>query len=1281
MDVIGGLFIYGVFRAIEKFVEKGLDAAFSPAEAEVKARFEKLAGKDEKTARKDAFERAVQKAYSDTVSQYSDEDTVNYVINAMRDDLPKHSVEMLASETAKLLLVSDSPNLAKMTSALREHFQWESGFSGQKRPSDSEISQILTTFLKSLKNAILDEPAYEAFLAKETVSLLRRLVELSTPHEDDLSVYLSQLELVYGYLDFVGIPDLHQSVRPTVQDIFVPLSLRREALAEDLVQRKSVDELTLPESLNSSEEDDLGSGSTLQEALSKSQRLVVLGDPGAGKTTLLKYLTLACATDRQSEFFDVPDPLVPIYVPLREFIAEASASLGDLNLASYFASRAASHLNLSLGRTFFQSWLESGKCCVALDGLDEVWSLDERKAVTEAVRSLVSRYPRNVYIVTSRIVGYLDAPLDARQFTHYRVLQFDNQQITQFVRAWYAYREHDLVERAKQVSDLLSTIFDEINLLNLARNPLLLTIIALVHRIEVDLPHERVRLYNKCVTALTDTWEKAKGLTTEHRARPFYIYRRRLLERLAFNLHSGASDKKEAQLIKVGDLEDAIMRFLMEIPSLGWRDDRDAAQIDSQSFVTLARARTGLLVERGRDSFAFPHPTFQEYLAACDIERRCDEVSELWDEIKPHLHDPHWLEVILLLLGNLNRYDYKPTKLIQRILDAGELDPLEPYIHRHRILAVRALADRVNVDGNLAETVVGTLLDDIETMPDSVMYYTVFARPSEKYELSKAIFDIISRLEIAPFLKSRLVQLVVNTDANYYARSRALQMLAANISTDAEIFELVKNYALDTDSSLYNSAGAIFVDMPVTSHEVMRIVLSLARSSSTRTSTRLKILRNLTIAGEHDTVKELAYEYLADSNEYDLRLGAIRSLNQLGYTTEEIPFRVEEPTEEPLNTYKTEETTENSTIFPLLEWRTHEPYSFSIRIKACNRLARLGFIDEALESLAQILKSDHENLELSLLLLKLYFPDLPKSEQVQQSLADHLNDTTIDSRIRVVVADMLASIGFPVKACETARLLSTDAKQSIKCRAEALGVWAEQNPNDDFLESLISLASLAKAEKDPSYQLICSMMATLTVPFRKLPGQDNSSAQFIEATRLMGKCDRAKMNQQYDDALAYYDHATAFDASYYDPLARGLLLSYCERLDEALTEYGAAIAEDPDSEFAHAAYYNIAVVKAYQNDPGAQTSIEVARTCLLDGKVEEGRREYGLAGLNALSGSIEDGLTQLLQAGLLLKDYALDWAAHDLAWKNLHNDNRFQNIINKILEGLLQTQEGNMDKG
>ena len=126
-------------------------------------------------------------------------------------------------------------------------------------------------------------------------------------------------------------------------------------------------------------------------------------------------------------------------------------------------------------------------------------------------------------------------------------------EIHDFLSKWYSTDEADPVQRQNQMDDLMLILTCEPRIRALASNPLLLTIIALVYRSEAVLPHERVRLYDRCITALLNTWEEIKGLSPVEKQRPFYRYRRRLLERLAYELHASADHPGRVQMVKQGN--------------------------------------------------------------------------------------------------------------------------------------------------------------------------------------------------------------------------------------------------------------------------------------------------------------------------------------------------------------------------------------------------------------------------------------------------------------------------------------------------------------------------------------------------------------------------------------------------------------------------------------------------------------------------------------------------------------------------------------------------------
>jgi HEAT repeat protein len=361
---------------------------------------------------------------------------------------------------------------------------------------------------------------------------------------------------------------------------------------------------------------------------------------------------------------------------------------------------------LELPHGFFERALEAGRCLVLFDGLDEVTASDQRVEVRDAVAAFATRYSKNRFVVTSRIIGYESAPLDRNTFAHHTIMPFNESEIATFIEKWYTARERDASQANAQAEHLIRTIQQNDRLKKLAENPLMLTIIALVHRIEAELPNERVRLYDKCTEALLSTWEGIKGIPYD-RERPHYKQRRRLLERLAFWMHTLEQAEGRQAEVKRGDLELKLTDLLCEDEKLGL--GRDAARAEAQAFIELAKSRTGILVERGDGIFSFVHLTFQEYFAACDLEARyVHNLDALWQQIQPHLYEARWREVILLLLGRLNRYDEPPNVIFEKIL--RERNRFDDVIHRNLFLAAQCLADGISIRERLRNDVVDALL-------------------------------------------------------------------------------------------------------------------------------------------------------------------------------------------------------------------------------------------------------------------------------------------------------------------------------------------------------------------------------------------------------------------------------------------------------------------------------------------------------------------------------------------------------------------------------------------
>jgi hypothetical protein len=323
-------------------------------------------------------------------------------------------------------------------------------------------------------------------------------------------------------------------------------------------------------------------------------------------------------------------------------------------------------------------------------------------------------------VVASRIVGY-GAPFrfDEKEFSHYRLTRLQLPEIEQFVRDWYRARvENERLQR-ENVKDLMRILQDKEHeaIKELAENPLLLTIIVLVHRIDAVLPDERVVLYQKCTETLLVTWHYWMYKSEEAKTKGKVERRnRRRMEEIAYWMHceSLGTEKGQRAVVEYEHLKQFLTNYIAE--NEGFRDQDMDPEDQAEEFLNFVKKRAGLLIEVGEDRYSFVHLTFQEYLTSSSILTRGEEpgVQSIWEIIKGNCDDDRWHEVIRLLIAGLKSYNSQET-LVKKILKEAE----KSKDCMHSLLLGGLLLDGVQAAEDCQERILNCLLRSASRASDS----------------------------------------------------------------------------------------------------------------------------------------------------------------------------------------------------------------------------------------------------------------------------------------------------------------------------------------------------------------------------------------------------------------------------------------------------------------------------------------------------------------------------------------------------------------------------------
>ena len=407
--------------------------------------------------------------------------------------------------------------------------------------------------------------------------------------------------------------------------------------------------------------------------LHAERRLILRGDPGSGKSTLLRYVAhcLAGAADQpdasggleqlawpvtgrvgqdtvvQTHHWTGVVP-VPVFVLLRDFARRPFDRHDGTALVDYVVEQLAPDDLADCARPL-RELARRGQVLFLLDGVDEV-PADERPAVWEAIQALDKGvYGGSRWVATCRILSF--DPQEAPAGVPVETLQpLDETQIKQFVDNWYV----GLLEsgqRSREEMAAKATALKEATqrpeLRELAQNPMLLTIMALVQTFRGTLPDDRAMLYQACVETLLLRWqlrlEQGEEGALPNALRTLGTTRQdleRLLWEIAWQAHSKAEDRTRSADIPRWDVLEIAEAHLGNLDK-------------AERFLEYTERRAHLLVGRGgrrERVYSFPHRTFQEYLAACYLasQRRFSLRA-----VELAMESDAWREVLNLAVGAL----------------------------------------------------------------------------------------------------------------------------------------------------------------------------------------------------------------------------------------------------------------------------------------------------------------------------------------------------------------------------------------------------------------------------------------------------------------------------------------------------------------------------------------------------------------------------------------------------------------------------------------------------
>ena len=365
----------------------------------------------------------------------------------------------------------------------------------------------------------------------------------------------------------------------------------------------------------------------------KDNIVYLVGGAGYGKSLFTKKII--------NNYSDLnifqADEYIVIYGELKSFYPNGSDSA--ISVIDFLKESIRNSTLMEVSNEFIEYYLNSGRCIILLDALDEV-DKQKRNSLHESVVAFFKHQnPNNKICITSRDRGFIPE----RNVEVFKIRPLNEEQIEKYVDKIIGLKRFEKDDKEAFMNQ--SQILVEKGFLN---SFLVLSLLINIYKAERELPENKLELYQKCFEYIANRREKDKTQKEFNWSLISPIMKNNTFIELS---QMGMPNNSNI------DREDIKERLLQVYKSKYDSEAETENAIDE--FLKFCSERTELFIPTLEDKYKFFHRSFFEYFYSLYIFYRCNSVEEILSELYKFDIDSEVFELTVAMLKQQSEMKYQ----------------------------------------------------------------------------------------------------------------------------------------------------------------------------------------------------------------------------------------------------------------------------------------------------------------------------------------------------------------------------------------------------------------------------------------------------------------------------------------------------------------------------------------------------------------------------------------------------------------------------------------------